>query len=152
MSFGANGRCTLGGVPRCGACADEEANIIFGTVIDPKMKDEVKVTVIATGFDTATKGLLNARGESLSPQPARTRTAPTQETPYRPFAPPKEKEIAAQHEEPPPQIGAEGEIYDPPFFRRGFTRPDGSGGFGPMASSDFGSDLDIPTVIRNLSD
>ena len=59
------------------------------------------------------------------------------------------------HEEPapPPQIGAEGEIYDPPFFRKGgFSRPDGSGGFGPMASSDFGSDLDIPTVIRNLSD
>src|SRR2546428_8923611 len=53
--------------------ADEEANIIFGTVIDPKMKDEVKVTVIATGFDAATKGLLNTRGEQLSniprPQP-----------------------------------------------------------------------------------
>ena len=133
--------------------ADEEANIIFGTVIDPRMKDEVKVTVIATGFDAATKGLLNSRGEALSsPAPSR---ATTQErpAPYRPFAPPKEKEIAAQHEEPaPPQVGAEGEIYDPPFFRKGFSRADGTGGFGPMASSDFGSDLDIPTVIRNLSD
>jgi cell division protein FtsZ len=132
--------------------ADEEANIIFGTVIDPKMKDEVKVTVIATGFDAATKGFLNARGEQLVSEP---RMAPKQ-SPYRPFAP---KEIAAQHEvaatpevAAPPQIGAEGEIYDPPFFRKGFTRPDGSGGFGPMASSDFGNDLDIPTVIRNLSD
>ncbi|HJQ37747.1 MAG TPA: cell division protein FtsZ [Thermoanaerobaculia bacterium] len=134
--------------------ADEEANIIFGTVIDPRMKDEVKVTVIATGFDNATKGLLNTRGESLSAQPGRMPPQQSQErsAPYRPFAPPKEKEIAAAHEEPPPQIGAEGEIYDPPFFRRGFTRPDGSGGFGPMASSDFGNDLDIPTVIRNLSD
>jgi len=133
--------------------ADEEANIIFGTVIDPRMKDEVKVTVIATGFDAATKGLLNARGESLSTaqsRPTQERPAPA---PYRPFAPPKEKEIAAQHEEPaPPQVGAEGEIYDPPFFRRGFSKADGTGGFGPMASSDFGSDLDIPTVIRNLSD
>ncbi|HKR66234.1 MAG TPA: cell division protein FtsZ, partial [Thermoanaerobaculia bacterium] len=130
--------------------ADEEANIIFGTVIDPRMKDEVKVTVIATGFDAATKGLLNARGEALSaPAPQRMQQQPA---PHRPFAP---KEIAAQHEEPAPpqpQIGAEGEIYDPPFFRRGFTRADGSGGFGPMASSDFGNDLDIPTVIRNLSD
>src|SRR5438876_1050023 len=45
--------------------ADEEANIIFGTVIDAKMKDEVKVTVIATGFDAATKGFLSARGEQL---------------------------------------------------------------------------------------
>ncbi|HEX2122635.1 MAG TPA: cell division protein FtsZ, partial [Thermoanaerobaculia bacterium] len=133
--------------------ADEEANIIFGTVIDPRIKDEIKVTVIATGFDAATKGLLNTRGESLSAQTAsRAHTQPAG-VPYRPFAP-REKELAAQHEEPPspPQIGAEGEIYDPPFFRRGFTRPDGSGGFGPMASSDFGNDLDIPTVIRNLSD
>ncbi len=138
------------------SAADEEANIIFGTVIDPRMKDEVKVTVIATGFDAATKGLLNSRGESLSSSMASapaSRNAPAQGTPYRPFAP-KEKEIAAQHEEPAaqPQVGAEGEIYDPPFFRRGFTRADGTGGFGPMASSDFGSDLDIPTVIRNLSD
>ncbi len=31
--------------------ADENANIIFGTVIDSAMQDEVKVTVIATGFD-----------------------------------------------------------------------------------------------------
>src|SRR5262249_10572966 len=31
--------------------ADEEANIIFGTVLDEDMEDEVKITVIATGFD-----------------------------------------------------------------------------------------------------
>jgi cell division protein FtsZ len=132
--------------------ADEEANIIFGTVIDPRMKDEVKVTVIATGFDSATKGLLNSRGESLSPSsPPRGQSHVPPAPVYRPFAP---KDVAAQHEavEPAPQIGAEGEIYDPPFFRRGASRADGSGGFGPMASSDFGNDLDIPTVIRNLSD
>jgi cell division GTPase FtsZ len=35
--------------------ADPEANIIFGTVIDDRMRDEVKVTVIATGFDPAKK-------------------------------------------------------------------------------------------------
>lgn len=135
--------------------ADEEANIIFGTVIDPSMKDEIKVTVIATGFDAATKGLLNTRGESMStrsPQP-QAAAAASSGIPYRPFAP---KEVAAQHDATPevaaPQIGAEGEIYDPPFFRRGFTKADGTGGFGPMASSDFGNDLDIPTVIRNLSD
>jgi len=133
--------------------ADEEANIIFGTVIDPRMKDEIKVTVIATGFDSATKGFLNTRGEQLSSGNARTASS-TGHAPFRPFAP---KEIAAQHEVTPevasqPQVGAEGEIYDPPFFRKGFSRPDGSGGFGPMASSDFGNDLDIPTVIRNLSD
>lgn len=31
--------------------ADEDANIIFGAVIDESMHDEMKITVIATGFD-----------------------------------------------------------------------------------------------------
>jgi len=30
--------------------ADDNAKIIFGAVIDPNMKDEIKVTVVATGF------------------------------------------------------------------------------------------------------
>jgi len=30
--------------------AHEDANIIFGSVIDPKAEDEVKITIIATGF------------------------------------------------------------------------------------------------------
>jgi cell division protein FtsZ len=33
------------------ASADKQANIIFGTVIDPTLGDEVRVTVIATGFE-----------------------------------------------------------------------------------------------------
>src|SRR5215216_3379591 len=39
--------------------AHEEANIIFGAVVDPKMEGRVKITVIATGFDrpSATKGV-----------------------------------------------------------------------------------------------
>lgn len=31
--------------------AHEDANIIFGTVIDESMEDEIRITVIATGFD-----------------------------------------------------------------------------------------------------
>ncbi len=34
---------------------DPEANIIFGTVIDERMGDDVMITVIATGFDSARK-------------------------------------------------------------------------------------------------
>ena len=33
------------------SAAHEDANIIFGAVVDPKMEGKVKVTVIATGFD-----------------------------------------------------------------------------------------------------
>ena len=31
--------------------ADPEANIIFGAVIDDNMTDEIRVTIIATGFE-----------------------------------------------------------------------------------------------------
>jgi cell division protein FtsZ len=33
--------------------AHEDANIIFGSVIDPNLTDEVRITVIATGFNSA---------------------------------------------------------------------------------------------------
>jgi cell division protein FtsZ len=36
--------------------AHEDANIIFGAVVDPKMEGKVKITVIATGFDRVTAG------------------------------------------------------------------------------------------------
>ena len=35
--------------------AHEDANIIFGSVIDPNLSDEVRITVIATGFERAAK-------------------------------------------------------------------------------------------------
>ncbi len=53
------------------SAAHEDANIIFGAVLDEKMKDEVKITVIATGFkdsqrsrdhaNTASSAVLSAR-------------------------------------------------------------------------------------------
>jgi cell division protein FtsZ len=36
--------------------ADPEANIIFGTVIDERMGDDLQITVIATGFDSNRAG------------------------------------------------------------------------------------------------
>ncbi len=39
------------------AAADEDAKIIFGAVIDEKLNDEVKITVVATGFDGKTKSV-----------------------------------------------------------------------------------------------
>ncbi|HEY0427092.1 MAG TPA: cell division protein FtsZ [Pyrinomonadaceae bacterium] len=48
--------------------ADEDANIIFGTVFDEDMKDEVKITVIATGFDS----------QAAIPMPQTTFTEQTQ--------------------------------------------------------------------------
>jgi len=42
--------------------AHEDANIIFGAVMDEKMKDAVKITVIATGFREASSGRQRHRG------------------------------------------------------------------------------------------
>ncbi|MBT3983069.1 MAG: cell division protein FtsZ [Bacteriovoracaceae bacterium] len=47
--------------------ADEDAEIIFGTVIDDNMNDEIKVTVIATGLGGREKDMLANR-----PSPRRT--------------------------------------------------------------------------------
>jgi len=50
--------------------ADPEANIIFGTVIDDRMRDEVKVTVIATGFDATRKPRPASRAVTASSEVA----------------------------------------------------------------------------------
>ena len=47
--------------------ADENADIIWGSVIKDDMDDEIKVTVIATGFDTASRMAI--------PQPRMEQTA-----------------------------------------------------------------------------
>lgn len=39
------------------SAADEDAKIIFGAVIDEKMKDQIKITVVATGFDGKSKSV-----------------------------------------------------------------------------------------------
>ena len=44
------------------SAADEDAKIIFGAVVDEKMKDTIKITVVATGFDGHTK---SQKSESL---------------------------------------------------------------------------------------
>src|SRR5204863_2778057 len=50
--------------------ADPEANIIFGAVLDESMKGEVKITVIATGFDRP------AESHNVAAAATAARTAP----------------------------------------------------------------------------
>jgi len=46
------------------SAADEDAKIIFGAVIDEKMKDQIKITVVATGFDGHGKSQKSESGKS----------------------------------------------------------------------------------------
>ena len=67
------------------ATAHPEANIIFGAVLDPSMEDELRVTVIATGFEIAAEArrpipslhqapsaVATERSEKTVPFPVRT--------------------------------------------------------------------------------
>ncbi len=48
---------------------DPEANIIFGTTIDPSLDERVRVTVIATGFDKKKNMLKKGPGEGFIVEP-----------------------------------------------------------------------------------
>ena len=47
--------------------ADEDANIIFGAVIDENMRDEMKITVIATGFEREAVAMASSTASTAMP-------------------------------------------------------------------------------------
>ena len=49
--------------------ADDDANIIFGAVIDEDLTDEMKITVIATGFDREATSIASAAATTAIPAP-----------------------------------------------------------------------------------
>ncbi|MEV0399084.1 cell division protein FtsZ [Actinoallomurus sp. NPDC050550] len=82
--------------------AAPDANIIFGAVIDDALGDEVRVTVIAAGFDEIrpqNAPAPQAEPKRMSP-PARPAVAPTHVTPPRPVTPPSPPPPA------PPRVAA----------------------------------------------
>jgi len=66
------------------AASDPEVNMIFGAIIDDNLKDEIKVTVIATGFEHKGPTTRRAAGPSMSmpqshsPSPSAAQTQPEQ--------------------------------------------------------------------------
>jgi cell division protein FtsZ len=63
------------------ASVDPDANIIFGATIDEQLVDQVKVTVIATGFDETKKRLkeLSVKAEERSHLPLEVKNVSTSE-------------------------------------------------------------------------
>lgn len=51
------------------SAADEDAKIIFGAVVDDKMKDAIKITVVATGFDGHGKSQKSESVKAYTPNP-----------------------------------------------------------------------------------
>ncbi len=95
-------------------CADDNANIIYGQIIDDEMKDAVRITVIATGFKTnPTQSAMNFSARSpmqdmfASTEPAHAQAAPL------PASQPQPSTYAA------PQNNSFGdEEYIPDFLKR----------------------------------
>jgi len=93
--------------------ADPDANIIFGTVTDPAMGNEVKITLIATGFDQAEPGYGQRRdfGGGRGPRPPRL--PPEDPQPLRP----SRLGGSGFADDPSPFDDDETEIDVPPFLR-----------------------------------
>lgn len=98
--------------------ASEEAHIITGFVTDPKVNDEVRVTVIATGFGSA-------RGPGMSAEPAKNSAKSKTEIrrPSSDYVSPEDYELLTQ------SIQASGKSF----------------GFDGTTEGD---ELDIPTILR----
>jgi cell division protein FtsZ len=78
--------------------AHEDANIIFGSVIDPNLSEEVRITVIATGFNHT------AKTEMLVPHSGSERRAHTTDRHHAP--PSKSRGAAATPQIPLPYSGS----------------------------------------------
>jgi len=94
------------------SAADADANIIFGTVIDEHLTDQIKVTVIATGFDETRQRLGQISSQSLRPQLIK------KEIKTKNFEEPKlkEKKVEVFDDGIPPE---ETEFDIPAFLRQG---------------------------------
>lgn len=48
-------------------CDHEDANIFFGTVVDPELEGKVRITVLATGFGAIPSGIAASSGSATTP-------------------------------------------------------------------------------------
>ena len=93
---------------------DPEANIIFGASIREDLGDEIMITVIATGFDEATKEELNLRNSTKMNMRTNTQTAPSAKIVQED----KKEEVAVAKEEVKTSIIEEDDDMQIPTFLR----------------------------------
>ncbi|OCX62886.1 cell division protein FtsZ [Lysinibacillus sp. AR18-8] len=96
------------------SASDEEVNMIFGSVINENLKDEIIVTVIATGFTE--EALQQQRPTSKPTLNMNRQSAPQQQAPIRE----QRQEMHVQHEQPRQnqQNYAQDDMLEVPAFLR----------------------------------
>lgn len=120
------------------ANADSGAKVIFGAVLDEGLKDEVKVTVIATGFSGSLAPMPFMGGKSVAAQqPARSYAPPKPEHHVERRVERKEERSAASSQAPSPAMKS----FEAKPIRRDEPKS------GSSAKND-DEDLEIPAFIR----
>jgi cell division protein FtsZ len=125
--------------------AHEDANIIFGAVVDPALKGKVKITVISTGF-----------GPAVAARPAATAAqTPVDLTPYADHA-----RVRAEMPLPPAPAAIERgaalrlsiarrPLLDLPLSAAAVGAPNAAAApTDPLADFDLGSTFDVPAFLR----
>jgi cell division protein FtsZ len=121
--------------------AHEDANIIFGAVVDPTMEGKVKITVIATGFD----------------RPAASRSVPSSvQTPvdlqnYTAWRQENGEKVAAAGGGAGRMSISRRPVLDLPLMGAG-TAQDGNAPAAPGAEFEPVSPLDVPAFLRRQSE
>jgi cell division protein FtsZ len=111
--------------------AHPEANIIFGTVIDDSLGDEVRVTVIAAGFDSSGPSRQPVVGAGAAG------AAPAAAAPAQPIAPARAGKVSSSLFEPQEAVSV-------PAHTNGSTVNFG-GGDGGISDDD----VDVPPFMRH---
>ena len=130
--------------------ASEDATVVVGTVLDPEMKDEVRVTVVATGLNRAVSTRVNGRGEfgeSRRPQIELVRSQAKRDgTTGLPI-----DDAIAGSGRIDPVMNAVGGIMG--GLRRGSAEPSMPSAGAAPAAADLPADyLDIPAFLRRQAD
>lgn len=92
------------------SAADPDANIIFGATIDENMRDQIRITVVATGFDNAKQRL-----QQFIPHTTE-RVETTQN--YNTIPPQQQQQDPQNQPTPPPEPVKEEDEWDIPAFLR----------------------------------
>lgn len=135
--------------------AHPEVNLIFGAVIDENMGDDIRITVIATGFEHNRVVVRPRQGVQQSGYHQPIMTQPPQQQPAA-YQQPPQQPAAYQQPQAPQQQPAQQPYYDAPQQPAAYQQPEQSQPATPATppQEDFNKvvyetdDLEIPTFLR----
>lgn len=105
--------------------ADADANIIFGATINEQLSDQIRITVVATGFDemrSRLTGMLDTQKKTVPPQGVVSEPQPASPSPFNNLMK-KQEETKEEEKEPKVEDDTKDEwgekLESPAFLRQG---------------------------------